>query len=1032
MNPVTSNIDPKIICGLNSTPSKKNSKTKFRNDFFFIEKLNKTNNTNCISKKNKIPLCFTLLTNKKNKINDLKFKFKKESQEKKEKDYKYSLEQQPSFVKKEKINLSEFRNKSNPIMIKNDTQNKIFSGGGRSPNLVSNRNQSQSVSFIFNLLNKNFSSFFNNLSPKDINSNNNSNNNSNLFNSNSIINSSNIHININNNISAKKIFPKINNMKQLGNKKMRKFLVNNKFNGVSRNDNEIFPLDTYFINDNKKKDNKKYVSLNDNSDTNISKKSKNFKFSKWNTIDKNNSNNESNILSTLRDKNFEQNEIIEEKVNIKNINQYKKDKKNIQNDQKIKLNKNLKKKLNNIELLSKIEKLINENGQYIVLRKSDLLINKKKYKNSSSEESDDNTLKLYNNKKNKKAPDVMNLLSNLSPIAKEENIKNSTFKNETKKIIETNNVNNKRIQKINSIKKDSSEKLEFVLDLSGTELSKDSDKNIKTTKYQNSLFFNKDENNQNNQNNQNSNLKPENNLESTQMSNDLIQKSKKFFMKRKSLCGMRIKNKIPKKLSKSNTLMNVLPKRWSTTLKKLLSNCEKRKKRKNLTVFRMKYTMFNSKKKENEIYSHNNLLNKLNDRIFIQQKEIDKEAVNLGIGNQEISKENKMNQIILSNKKRMLNMETKSLILALRKRKKELNNKKKYFNTNSDIQNVYKNFSKEIIDKFRIEENEILSYNIVQNLNVKYFYGSHCYFIARGSLNKCTARYLNKKSNFKGFSLIDSSIKQESEKNIDRNDNVTFKITKSEVFINKYKNLGKNWQNIIIYILPMFELLFRTVLNFDYNFNNIRNLDSSLSNNSSFKNFISSKNIINKNKLFEIPTYNKNIQGFNPLNKNQKIKNSKLLSLLKNKNFFFSEQKKNKNNKTKNKLEYPFDGPLNYLRNQDIYKGLLMIISKREDKLFINQFKTFENDIVIDHQFQDGNTLLILCAKDGNNALVKFLLESGADPNIQNNQGNTALHFAIGNKDFEIADYLKKYGAQEDIVNLQGNTAWDCLDRFIE
>ena len=36
-----------------------------------------------------------------------------------------------------------------------------------------------------------------------------------------------------------------------------------------------------------------------------------------------------------------------------------------------------------------------------------------------------------------------------------------------------------------------------------------------------------------------------------------------------------------------------------------------------------------------------------------------------------------MNQVILSNKKRMLNMETKSLILELKKKKKELNNKKK-------------------------------------------------------------------------------------------------------------------------------------------------------------------------------------------------------------------------------------------------------------------------------------------------------------------------------------------------------------------
>ena len=1052
---------------LNSTPSSKSSKTKFRNDFLLLEKLNKTNDTNNpnnISKNNKLPICFTLLTNKKNNINDLKFKFREESLQKEKKNHRSFFEQQPSIIKKKKINLSAFRNRNNQILIMNDIQNKNLSDGGRSSSVIpNNNNQSKPVSFIFNLLNKNFSSFFNNLSPKVINSNNNSNNNNSyIFNNNSIINNSNIHININNNLSPKNIFPKINNIKKLENISMRKFLMNNKDIRISRNDKRIFPFDSYFINDSKKKDIKKSESFYDNSDSNNSKKSKNFKFSKWNTIDKNNSNFDSNLSSTLCDKNLEQSEIVMGKDSIKNSNKYKnKKKKNFKNEPKIKFNNSLKKKLKSTELLSKIEKIVKENSKYMVIQKSDWINNNKKSKSSSSDDSYNESLKSSNSKNSKKIPDVANLFSNLSPITKEiktnKNTKTSAFKNKNKKLEKTNNdiKNNQQKQKKNLLKKRSSEKIEFVLDLSGnmaTERSKESDTNI----IKNSLFLNKDE--KNSKYNE-LNLKPVNNLENVQMSNELIRKSKKFFMKRKSVYGMSIKrNSIRRDYFRSKTLIYKLKKRRSSTLKNLLSNYAKKTKKKNFKVFRVNYSMFNSKKKDDEIYSQNNFINKLKDNIFIEQKEEDTVAKNLGIDNQDITKERKMDQIILSNKKRILNMETKSLILDLRKKLKESNknNKKNLFNVNNDIKKYYIKYPNEIINNSRIEAKEILSNNIEENINDKYLYGNQYKFHANNCLDKYSAKYLNKNSNFEGFSSVDSNDEQDlnKEQKTNPNDYVNFRISKSNIFNNKYNYLDKNWKNIIIYILDIYQLLFRTVLNFGYSNRNGRNTAlnmSCISRKNTIISYISPKSkTINfhnfalsekkqvrslfrqnsENKNFPTPTRNNNNRDLSvyPFNK---LKNYKHICILKNKNFFLSTSNKNSNDNLDDSYDIE-NCQLNYSRNQDIYKDLLNIISERENKLFIKQFQKIENDIEIDHQFQDGNTLLILCTRDGNDTLVKFLLENGADPNIQNDQGNTALHFAIGNKFFNIADFLTKNGAQEDILNLHGNTPWDCFDKVVE
>ncbi len=54
--------------------------------------------------------------------------------------------------------------------------------------------------------------------------------------------------------------------------------------------------------------------------------------------------------------------------------------------------------------------------------------------------------------------------------------------------------------------------------------------------------------------------------------------------------------------------------------------------------------------------------------------------------------------------------------------------------------------------------------------------------------------------------------------------------------------------------------------------------------------------------------------------------------------------------------------------------------------------------------------------------IFKLLLDSGADPNVQNKQGETPLHLAIKYGCIKIAQILLKYGANPDIQNRDGNT----------
>lgn len=119
-------------------------------------------------------------------------------------------------------------------------------------------------------------------------------------------------------------------------------------------------------------------------------------------------------------------------------------------------------------------------------------------------------------------------------------------------------------------------------------------------------------------------------------------------------------------------------------------------------------------------------------------------------------------------------------------------------------------------------------------------------------------------------------------------------------------------------------------------------------------------------------------------------------------------------------------------KEDDFFNYLKVLLISGEIDYFNEYFDSIYKFININQKDEKGNTLLILATLHGHNAIVKNLLEKGAEINEKNNKGNTALHYAISQKYFSLADILTKFGAKEDIKNIFGLTPWECIGKSVE
>ena len=125
---------------------------------------------------------------------------------------------------------------------------------------------------------------------------------------------------------------------------------------------------------------------------------------------------------------------------------------------------------------------------------------------------------------------------------------------------------------------------------------------------------------------------------------------------------------------------------------------------------------------------------------------------------------------------------------------------------------------------------------------------------------------------------------------------------------------------------------------------------------------------------------------------------------------------------------------INILANSStVFDALVKLIKINDTKLFIELYQQKIKQIKINQKdHQNGNTLLIYAIKSNAEEIIKFLLESGANTNIENDFNNTALHYAFSYKNYKIADLLTTYGAKENIINKFGMIPWECIDNNCE
>lgn len=105
---------------------------------------------------------------------------------------------------------------------------------------------------------------------------------------------------------------------------------------------------------------------------------------------------------------------------------------------------------------------------------------------------------------------------------------------------------------------------------------------------------------------------------------------------------------------------------------------------------------------------------------------------------------------------------------------------------------------------------------------------------------------------------------------------------------------------------------------------------------------------------------------------------------------------------------------------------------ERDSTIFCNQSnslqKLLESGMLqVNKQYESGNTILHLAAKNADHKAIKLFLDNGANVNIRNDANETPLHLifpskASNERKRECVEILIQHGADYDVVNVEGDS----------
>lgn len=106
----------------------------------------------------------------------------------------------------------------------------------------------------------------------------------------------------------------------------------------------------------------------------------------------------------------------------------------------------------------------------------------------------------------------------------------------------------------------------------------------------------------------------------------------------------------------------------------------------------------------------------------------------------------------------------------------------------------------------------------------------------------------------------------------------------------------------------------------------------------------------------------------------------------------------------------------------DLFSHLMQAIDRNEFNEVRNLLQNNHNNIDINHQDPQGNTLLYIAACNDNPRMVELLLHYQADPNIVHDQEPGALHASASYNNSEIIQQLLDAGANPNAIDEDGCT----------